>query len=199
MNDNYIKEKLKKIEDKHNQNNGLLNDIRTLIDFNPSSEVIGSLLRAFINEISKEALMSRDLPAELGLSKDICRLGDNDYEIELRISQNGYLFILPDLLPKKNTDNGAEINFVKYNYASAFEKLERKYSFRKFNSRVWIVITNYFEDEVAMIDNDNVYVKPIIDTIASYLLVDDNPLWADLCIKGRLGKYNHTEIEVFLA
>ena len=49
-----------------------------------------------------------------------------------------------------------------------------------------------------MIDNDNVNVKPIIDTISSYFFIDDNPMWCDLAIRGRMGKTNHTEIEIYV-
>lgn len=198
MNTNYLIEQIRKIARKHRKNDELLRNIESLILINPKEEVISPLISEFINEISKEALQSRNLPADMGLSKDICRITDNDYEIIMEKTKNGYLFILPDLLPKRDKDNMAELNFVKYNYAAAFHKLNEREHFQKINRRVQIIITNYFENEIMMIDNDNVNVKPIIDTIASYLLIDDNPLWCDLGICGRIGKNNHSEIEILV-
>ena len=196
MNIKYLNEQLEKVFRKHRKNDDLLRNISNLIQINPKAEVIGPMINEFINEISKEALLSRNLPADMGLSKDICRITDNNYEISMLKTEKGYLFILPDLLPKRDKDNMGELNFVKYNYASAFYKLDESEHFRKINKRVQLIITNYFEDEMMMIDNDNVNIKPIIDTIASYLLIDDNPLWCDLSIRGRIGRNNHTEIEI---
>lgn len=198
MNTNYLIEQLRKIARKHRKNDELLRNIESLILINPKEEVISPLISEFINEISKEALQSRNLPVDMGLSKDICRITDNDYEIIMEKTKNGYLFILPDLLPKRDKDNMGELNFVKYNYAAAFHKLNEKEHFQKIDRRVQIIITNYFENEIMMIDNDNVNVKPIIDTIASYLLIDDNPLWCDIGICGRIGKNNHSEIEIWV-
>lgn len=194
----YINDYLDRILKNHKRNERLLIDIKQIIDINPNPETIGPLIRQYINEISKEALISRNLPSDLGFSRDICRLSDNDYEIDMQVKSTGYLFILPDLLPKRDSNGMAELNFVKYNYAAAFEKLDKIHSFQKFNKRVQLIVTNYFENETVMIDNDNVNVKPIIDTISSYFFIDDNPMWCDLAIQGRMGKTNHTEIEIYV-
>lgn len=194
----YIHKQLDRVMKVHRKNGQLLNDIKNLIDLNPNPDIIGPLLNQYINDVSKEALMSRNLPADIGIVKDVCRVTDNDYEIEMIKIDKGFLFILPDLLPKRDSEKKAELNFVKYNYASAFHKLNERERFQKIEKKVHISITNYFVNETVMIDNDNVNVKPIIDTISTYLLVDDNPLWCDLSIRGKIGKYNHSEIEIFI-
>lgn len=145
---------------------------------------------------------------KIKLRKTGCFTSQTEVEPTIMIKEEADFIILflEEMLPhriKYNID-GSKPQYlydtltVKSGYHNSFIKWlnDRKTPFIKYRKAA-IAIHFYFNEEDRLIDYDNLDTKPIIDAIATYLVIDDNPTAITLSFDAEVVKEkSHVVIEV---
>lgn len=150
-------------------------------------------------------IYSERLSQHIGISHKNAILSDNveksEGSIDFKYEEGGILCItLPYRLPKK--ENVHYFAGIQPNIYLSFQKcLEKEFSngkFRIHDKRAAIVITSiYRQRSNNILDYDNMIIKPYIDAISMYMLVDDSPDYYSLHMNFRFSEENdYTEIRV---
>lgn len=97
--------------------------------------------------------------------------------------------VFGELLPKRTKGyylNEREIITQLYVKGMAENLLDKK--FVPYKEKVVIAVIHHYDSSTRMLDHDNFEVKPVVDAIASILLIDDSPKYVSYYI-------NHVEDE----
>lgn len=110
--------------------------------------------------------------------------------------KDGIRIMLPRNLPKKKafTDK-YDIALFRNSYMKAFGEYFSEQP-KHFKEKVLIHIHSVFLKKSEMLDYDNMAIKQILDIIALFMLVDDNPTRYDLYMSASVGNERQTIITI---
>ena len=120
-------------------------------------------------------------------------------EVQFIELDNGIQFVFPRNLPrKKNFKDKYDIDMFRDSYLQTFKRYFNTHPMR-FEEKVLIHIHSIYLKETEMLDYDNMAIKQILDIIALFLLVDDNPTRYNLYMSASVGSKRETRISVEIA
>lgn len=124
---------------------------------------------------------NRDLGLDIGLS-----------DIEFSCHKDEWRIVFPTLIERKTRN----YNYVKAMYEPPFDEYFAATEYSVYDEKVVICFVHYFRPEDRKVDMDNFYVKPVIDLIQRYLLIDDGPEYVSTYSDDRIGEKAHSEVIV---
>lgn len=139
----------------------------------------------------------RSLPFETGYGNYTMRYENGIKAADMCFNEdNGVLHItMPSLLPKRAI-NSQDLSYIRQTWYNAFYEQFQKGKFKVYEDAVAICIFQYYDELTAMRDDDNTESKVLVDLIATFSLIDDNPNWCSKFFHSFKSDYNHTEIFV---
>lgn len=148
----------------------------------------------------------RVLPSKFGCTNELTSysVADDNYPIEFFYMEDILKIVLPEILPHRLRINDNDNRLVTMqNYAFNKQRIYNKFAkefeygkFKIYDERVVLFFNNIYTDAKFFIDSDNVDTKIITDIIASYVLIDDNPMWCSHYVSAEIGDNNHSEVYV---
>lgn len=108
--------------------------------------------------------------------------------------------IFPELLPPRirygEGEHALSIQDIRNMYQPSFEEYARKPDKIRFNERVAIIYTFFYESEKKIKDYDNYETKLITDFIACNVLGEDSPRQCTIMYEYKIGDKDHTQIDI---
>lgn len=198
---NELLDEINNIENRMKKEIELINKIKLNIlinDFKDSIVLTDNLICYNIGLDEKIRNLLRKIPVEEEIKENIII---SDVKVFSKIEkEKDYLhLVMNNLLPariKNNKNRAYLLRKLNQEYHKELFPYFKKGKLLIYESKVVIVIINHFSDENSIKDHDNFEIKPIIDTISSFVLPDDNP---DYCAHYMDSKYSETAYsEIFV-